>query len=63
MIPRANSYAMHYVYARGYHDGRSKGWCDTPIEWMNEEEKLAYSEGYDKGVSDYCDLDELKSTA
>lgn len=58
MINRKPDYAMAYVYARGYHDGRVKGWCDTEIEWMTPEEVGVYAQGYDKGVADYCDLDE-----
>ena len=58
MIKREPDYAMAYVYARGYHDGRVKGWCDTEIEWMTDEEKHTYNEGFDKGVADYCAIDE-----
>jgi len=58
MLRTDADFTIAYTYARGYYDGRSKGWCDTPIEWMNDNEKHAYNEGYDKGVADYCELDE-----
>ncbi len=58
MIERNKLFTSEYVYARGYYDGRTKGWCDTPIEWMNDTEKHTYNEGFDKGVADYCEFDE-----
>ena len=58
------NYEEIYWYARGYHDGRAIGagvgeGLDTignrPEDAPN---RVAYKEGYDKGVADYCDLDQ-----
>jgi len=54
------NYTIHYVYARGYFDGRTHGYEDSLQEWFTDEERGAYMEGYDRGVSDYCALDEGK---
>ena len=58
-MDRFNS-ALAYVYARGYFDGRANGWTD--IEWMTPEEVGIYAEGYDRGVTDYCQYDEPEAT-
>lgn len=51
-------FEMAYTYARGYYDGRVHGYCDTEIEWMTDAEKHAYNRGYDRGVTDYTEIDE-----
>lgn len=45
-----------YAYALGYYDGRSKGTENNP--YGNDRLRHAYDEGYERGVADYCDLDE-----
>jgi hypothetical protein len=54
------NYTIAYTYARGYFDGRTYGYEASLQEWFNEEERAAYLEGYDKGVTDYCEYDEGK---
>ena len=44
--------ALHYAYAKGYWDGRAYGEGFYPTE--NENEKILYSLGYERGVGDYC---------
>jgi len=55
-----HDYTLAYVYARGYYDGRNYGYEDTGQEWMTDEERHIYQTGYERGVSDYCEIDELK---
>ena len=50
------NYLLMNAYALGYYDGRAIGVEDNPFD--SDEERFAYSEGYQRGVSDYCDLDE-----
>ena len=54
------NHTIAYTYARGYFDGRTYGYEASLQEWFNEEERAAYLEGYDKGVTDYCEYDEGK---
>ena len=54
------NYTIAYTYARGYYDGRTHGYEASLQKWFNEEERAAYLEGYDKGVTDYCEYDEGK---
>lgn len=49
-----------YWYARGYHDGRGKGFMKGFSESCPDDIRLAYKQGYDCGVRDYCDMDEGK---
>jgi len=58
MLRTDADFSLAYTYARGYYDGRVHGYADTLQDWFNDEERLAYSRGYDKGVADYCELDE-----
>lgn len=45
---------LAYAYAIGYHDGREHG-SEINILWFTlDNEKQAYNEGYESGVSDYC---------
>ena len=44
--------ALHYAYAKGYWDGRANGEGFYPTE--NEDEKILYGLGYERGVGDYC---------
>ena len=47
-----------YAYALGYHQGRVVGkWEYAGWETMNMVEMHAFREGYDRGVSDYCEHD------
>ena len=57
------NYALAYVYARGYFDGRANGSGNTPLDWMTPEEVGIYAEGYDRGVSDYCQIDNPEAAA
>jgi hypothetical protein len=59
---RNEDFNMAYVYARGYFDGRSNGVRETNLDWMTPEEVGIYSNGYDRGVTDYCELDEPEVT-
>ena len=50
-------HGIAYAYALGYFDGRSKGVdCN---HFMCPYEHYAYGQGYERGVSDYCELDEV----
>lgn len=44
---------MLYAYARGYYDGRVEGVENNPFE--DDESRASYSNGYERGVSDYCE--------
>ena len=47
-----------YWFARGYYDGRSVGVYDDALRDLVEDECIiAYTRGYDTGVSDYCSKD------
>ena len=58
-----------YWFARGYHEGRvvgagvEEGYDAINGREENETDRLrhAYRQGYDRGVSDYCDLDEVRA--
>lgn len=50
------NHSLAYAYALGYYDGRSKGVEVNCFE--ADEYRLAYTEGYERGVTDYCELDE-----
>jgi hypothetical protein len=50
------NYPLAYAYALGYYDGRSKGVEDNQFTF--DDERQAYTEGYERGVTDYCELDE-----
>ena len=43
-----------YWYARGYYDGRTEGINHRDEHRLNDEERAAYTRGYDCGVADYC---------
>jgi hypothetical protein len=44
------------AYGLGYYDGRVIGVFNRP-ENYNDQEKVLYNQGYDKGCADFCDLD------
>jgi hypothetical protein len=47
-----------YAYALGYYQGRVVGQFEySGWEEMSEVEQHFFRIGYDRGVSDYCDLD------
>lgn len=46
-----------YWYARGYYDGRTEGTFSEFIDAWPDEVQLAYKQGYDTGVADYCEFD------
>jgi hypothetical protein len=48
-----------YWFARGYHDGRVVGaGVEEGLDAIDDApNRVAYRQGYDVGVSDYCDLD------
>jgi hypothetical protein len=52
-----------YWYARGYHDGRVVGaGVEEGLDAIGDDadrdaNRVAYKQGYDLGVADYCDLD------
>lgn len=46
-----------YWYSRGYYDGRANGNESCP-DGLDDGCRLAYRQGYDAGVMDYCELDE-----
>ena len=47
-----------YWYARGYYDGRSIGsFTDELYEVLSPDAQVAYKDGYDAGVTDYCYYD------
>lgn len=54
-----------YWFARGYHDGRVVGaGVEEGLEAAYDDlSRRAYRQGYDVGVSDYCDLDERSGKA
>lgn len=52
------NYSLAYVYARGYFDGRAQGYTDMDKDWMTDQEKEVFEEGFQRGVSDYCEFDE-----
>jgi hypothetical protein len=43
-----------YAYALGYYDGRTNGVENAPID---EKKRVVYIMGFDRGVSDYCEID------
>jgi hypothetical protein len=43
-----------YDYALGYYDGRTNGVENAPID---EKKRVVYIMGFDRGVSDYCEID------
>ena len=45
------NYLLMNAYALGYYDGRAIGVEANPFD--SDEERFAYSEGYQRGVSDY----------
>lgn len=49
---------LAYEFARGYYDGRNTG-CSNPPEFGTDDQVEAYKAGYDAGVTDYCEIDEL----
>jgi hypothetical protein len=52
-----------YAYALGYYDGVVKGVSENPFGHDAQEERYLYSEGYEKGVFDYCQtIEEEKET-
>jgi hypothetical protein len=44
------------AYALGYFDGRTHGMTNNPYD--DDTQRYLYGQGYERGVSDYCDLDE-----
>ena len=46
-----------YWYARGYFDGRGDGEQSRP-EYLSEEDKQAYTSGYNRGVIDFMTMQE-----
>lgn len=47
-----------YWFARGYLDGRTKGVSDDELfEMLTGDARVAYKDGYDAGVTDYCYYD------
>jgi hypothetical protein len=52
-----------YWYARGYHDGRvvgadvDDGIQAVPGDKYRDANRNAYKQGYDCGVTDYCEMD------
>ena len=49
-----------YWYARGYYDGRTVGVSDDLKELDGDKDaanRAAYKQGYDCGVTDYCEMD------
>jgi len=56
MKPTNDAMDYAYAYAIGYWDGRSKGVGDN--KFKNDESRVAYGCGYERGVSDFCDFDE-----
>ena len=43
-----------YAYALGYYDGRTNGVENAPNE---DSARMYYILGFDRGVTDYCELD------
>ena len=54
---KKSDYQDHMAYALGYYHGRVNGYESRP-EFYKDAEKFWYGEGYQRGVSDYCELDE-----
>ena len=48
-------YNHAYIFALGYYDARVEGVMDDGIE---SEDRFWYKAGYDKGIADYCELQE-----
>lgn len=50
---------LNYWYARGYFDGRTHGNQESLSDdiALSDQERRAYTQGYDTGVTDYCDMD------
>ena len=49
-----------FAYALGYWQGRATGYFENgTYENMSEYRQLLYKLGYDAGVADYCELDEV----
>ena len=48
-----------YWFSRGYYDGRTFGNEESQdaVDAWSEEIRLAYKQGYDIGVADYCEMD------
>lgn len=49
-------YNLAEAYALGYFDGRSKGVDTNPYEY-DDTCRFLYTQGYERGVADYCELD------
>jgi len=43
-----------YWFARGYYDGRTVGTMTETFEGFPDYLRVAYIQGYEAGVSDYC---------
>ena len=49
-----------FAYTLGYWQGRATGYFENgTYENMTEYRQLLYKLGYDNGVADYCELDEV----
>ncbi len=48
-------YNLAQAYALGYYHGRAVGTENDP--YVSDDLRFLYSEGYQRGVTDYCDLD------
>lgn len=46
-----------YWFARGYYDGRQYGYMNdqASVNQCSEGARLAYKQGYDLGLCDFCD--------
>jgi hypothetical protein len=56
----AKTYEEKYWYARGYYDGRTIGVRDDLEELDGNKDaalRVAYKQGYDKGVADYSEME------
>ena len=50
----------YYAYALGYFQGRKDGFFENlTYDSMTDKDKQLFKLGYDAGVSDYCNLDEV----
>jgi len=50
----------YYAYALGYFQGRKEGFFENPTyDLMTDKDKQLFKQGYDAGVTDYCNLDEV----
>ena len=47
-----------YWYARGYYDGREKGYRVSELHVPNQHQDV-YNDGYDRGVSDHCEMESI----